>query len=112
MISELQILIYSYLQLEEVLTLTKDNTKLCDIILKRYHQNLPSLETCCKNGNFETFLYLYNHGHKYNPETIITDVLNSGNFQFLKFVLTNMISSREVTYSSMKYRYMTEETIK
>lgn len=112
MITELQILIYSYLELEQILGLTKNNSKLRDTIIKRHYHTLPSLEDCCHLGNFETFLYLYNLGQKYDPNMIITDVLNSGNFQFLKFVLTNIITSKNIISVYIRCKFMNIETIK
>lgn len=111
MIVELQILVCSYLELEEILHFTKNNHKLRDTIIGRYHQTLPSLDTCCQDGNLEMFIYLYDRGYKYNPHTIITTVLRTKKFRFLKFILTNILASKEIDIIFVD-RYMTIETIK
>ena len=87
MILDLQLLVYSYLTLEELLIIT--SPKLRDIVLKRYIIKFPTMEESCQSGDLQTFIYLCNLGYKYDPKTLIYDVIDSRNFEFLEYIYIN-----------------------
>ena len=57
-----KLLMYSYLQLEEFLTVLKDDITTRDEIIKLYHKELPNIDIAGQNGHLETIKYLIEYG--------------------------------------------------
>lgn len=110
MILDLQLVVYSYLSLEELLTTT--SPKLRDLVIKRYFLKLPTIEESVQLGDLQTFIHLCNLGYKYDPEILIHDVINSGDLKFLEYILNNMIISKHIWVSNIETEYLTNNLLK
>lgn len=62
MITDLKLVVCSYLNLEEVLILCRNEKILRDQILNRSFKILPNIADACEAGNIETVKYLYVSG--------------------------------------------------
>ena len=55
---DIELLIYGYLQLEEVLTIFRNDIVTRDKIIRLYYKELPNINDASINGNLETVRYL------------------------------------------------------
>ena len=84
---ETEFLMYSYLPLEEVLTIFRNDIIKRDEIIKRYFKKLPHLNMASKNGELETVKYLVNLGEI--PEKYDLDMASfSKNLELFKYLIT------------------------
>lgn len=86
MILNLKILVYSYLNLEDILRFLKLNPKLRDKLITKYFTDLPDIDQQCLDGNLETVKYLIQK--KFEPSrSTIYDICRNGNLEILKIIL-------------------------
>lgn len=87
MIPELNLLVLSYLELEEVLTFCDNNALLRDRVIKIYFKNLPDdiYYEALKN-NLMTVKYLYELGVRNIPFFITDHVCGNGHLKMVKYL--------------------------
>src|SRR5436190_1827039 len=87
-------LISSYLSVEQIFILYKNNKTLQDQILKIYNIIIPKINDVCKNGHLEIVKYL----HECNIEPTdyaINDASKNGNLEMVKYLTEYCIDPDE-----------------
>lgn len=87
MIEDLKYLIYSYLDLEQILITFKDNVKLKNKIISRNYKTLPDVDEACITGKLETVKYLCEHV-QYPRKNTLFMVCEYGYLEILEYLIS------------------------
>jgi ankyrin repeat protein len=101
LVPDTELLMYSYLPLEEILTIFKDDLIMRNKILKIYPYELPSIEVATLNGDLETLKYLVSLGIKLKP-VLMEMASQNGHLEIVKYLVSIDVkpTSDAINYAS------------